>query len=182
MEVAPKQASGHDAAISLHNLIVCETILGSWVPLTRNQQKWKKKVQTHKVHLGPGFTVVSLSTLYLETGTNPTSKLEKRGNYSDKSGRSHLVWFTQRIPSIFLFSLVEELYIQLSSEEIHPDTKQSGLGLIALLLNRRLHHRFLYIMPSSGCCNSPLFDLTHLWNTLLRLASTLSKCNRPLKI
>lgn len=152
-------------------------------PSDKKPTEMGKESANPQVHLGPGCTVVSLSTLYLEIGTNPTSKLEKRGNYSDKSGRSqHLVWFIQRIPFIFLFSLVEELYIQLSSEEIHPNTKQSGLGLIALLLNRRLHHRFLYIMPSSGCCNSPLFDLTHLWNTLLRLASTLSKCNRPLKI
>lgn len=152
VEVAPKQASGYDAAISLHNLIVCETILGSWVPLTRNQQKWEKKVQTHKVHLGPGCTVVCLSTLYLEIGTNPTSKLEKRGNYSDKSGRSQrLVWFIQRIPSIFLFSLVAELYIQLPSEETHPNTQQCGLGLTALLLNRRtpsfpLHNAIIWVL------------------------------------
>lgn len=122
--------AGHFAAIRLHNLSLCETIVSAWVTLTGNQQKWKKKVKTHKVHLGPGRTAVSLSTPYLETDTNTTSKLEKRGNYSDKSGRSqHLVWFTQRIPSIFIFTLAEELYIQLSSEMYYAP-KQSNLGSV----------------------------------------------------
>lgn len=69
------------------------------------------------VYLGPGRTIVSLSTQYSETGTNQTSDLEKRGNYWDKSERSeHLVWFIQRILSIFIFALAEELYIQLSPQ------------------------------------------------------------------
>ena len=79
------------------------------------------------VYLGPGRTIASLSTQYSETGTNQTSDLEKRGNCSDKSERSeHLVWFIQRIPSIFVFTSAEELYIQLSSHT-HYTQVQSNL-------------------------------------------------------
>lgn len=113
-EAAPRRPLCCQAGIRLRDRSVYEIIQSSWVSLTRNQQEWKVKVKTHSEHFRlwlhySGF----LSRLYLETGRNQASELERGGSCSDKSERSeHWLWFIQRIPSVFIFALAE-WYVQL---------------------------------------------------------------------